>query len=625
MPVRKYLPYLRSDWILALGILFIFLLTHGYQYGWDDQHLEIPLLKGLIDPSLYQGDYYVESLKRNFISFFYPLLAQFITLEQIPAAYFVLFLVSRYFFFFWAYRIWLLISGNRTTAFLCTLSFILLSRIPEFLYRTFSHQEFVLAVIFAGIYFFYNNRIILAAAILGAAANLHALYSLYPMGFLAFYLLLSHRRYGWRIFLKSCGTFAICALPVVIWTLHSKIVAAPGSPPAASDWLALLWATAPQVFIFQGIPFQKMISHWQMALVVIQPYFMLTALYILNFFHNPEFRKDGKARAVAATVLLALILTYVATYIFPLKFVLILNLLRTLQFLHFFLIGYTVILLISILRTQPLWFGLAMTVLFGMLRLDGLLAGCAALGMTAVLFLKDCKPVERHKSIFIIAAGLLVAAGGLTGLFYTMLITELKASVLNKALIMVVTISLAFLLIRLLRFRSLLIPQITLLWIPFLVMTGTYIQFHINHVKTIKQGTGFWALRAQWEDMQHYVRDNTPKEALLLVPYDMKMGGFRIFSDRGIVASERDGGVIGFDYQAAEQWRQRIADIQEFKIISTEPKNSAVLNAILKYHAHYIVFMNYSAPAEDQPIFKKIYQNRYFSLFEVTPAIFNKP
>jgi len=60
---------LQSPWCIALILLAVFLIVSGYHYGWDDQHLEIPLLKHLIDDSLYQGDYYVESLKKNFTSF----------------------------------------------------------------------------------------------------------------------------------------------------------------------------------------------------------------------------------------------------------------------------------------------------------------------------------------------------------------------------------------------------------------------------------------------------------------------------------------------------------------------------------------------------------------------------
>ena len=98
---NKIKTLFQSDWFISIVILIVFLLTNGYKYNWDDQHLEIPLLKSLIDPALYAGDYYVESLKKNFTSFFYPILSRCITVEQVPAAYFILYLFSRYFLFFW--------------------------------------------------------------------------------------------------------------------------------------------------------------------------------------------------------------------------------------------------------------------------------------------------------------------------------------------------------------------------------------------------------------------------------------------------------------------------------------------------------------------------------------------
>ena len=68
--------FFRSDVFLGLLLLGLFLLTNGYTYGWDDQHLEIPLLKKLIDPALYPNDYYVTALKTHFISFLYPVFKQ---------------------------------------------------------------------------------------------------------------------------------------------------------------------------------------------------------------------------------------------------------------------------------------------------------------------------------------------------------------------------------------------------------------------------------------------------------------------------------------------------------------------------------------------------------------------
>src|SRR5438093_12871763 len=92
--------FISSDFFAAALILIAYLCTNSYIYAWDDQHLEIPLLKHLIDPSLYKGDYYVEGLAKNFSSYFFPILAKFITIPQIPTTYFILFLISLYTMFF---------------------------------------------------------------------------------------------------------------------------------------------------------------------------------------------------------------------------------------------------------------------------------------------------------------------------------------------------------------------------------------------------------------------------------------------------------------------------------------------------------------------------------------------
>jgi hypothetical protein len=132
-----------------------------------------------------------------------------------------------------------------------------------------------------------------------------------------------------------------------------------------------------------------------------------------------------------------------------------------------------------------------------------------------------------------------------------------------------------------------------------------------------KNGQGGWQLQRNWEDMQYYVRDHTPKDAMILTPYDMPMGGFRIHSERKVVVCYRDCGIIGFDYAAAVEWNNRIKDIAPFKVFSRTAVDQAVLVAILKYRADYIVFMNYYAPDGDTSVLKKIYQNEVFSLYQV--------
>ena len=151
-------------------------------------------------------------------------------------------------------------------------------------------------------------------------------------------------------------------------------------------------------------------------------------------------------------------------------------------------------------------------------------------------------------------------------------------------------------------------------------LTGAFISFcifHYNYLQIKHHGTGFWQLQRNWEDMQRYVRDHTPKDALLLTPYNMDMGGFRIHSERKVLVCYRDCGIIGFDYPAAVEWQKRVKDIEEFKVYTDKPIEHAVVTAILKYKVDYIVFMNYYAPKEDNAVLKKVYQNEVFSLFRV--------
>ncbi len=153
--------------------------------------------------------------------------------------------------------------------------------------------------------------------------------------------------------------------------------------------------------------------------------------------------------------------------------------------------------------------------------------------------------------------------------------------------------------------------------IPLLVATCGYSFFHYRYWKIVHAGTGFWQMQRNWEDMQRYVKDHTPKRALLLVPHDMEMGGFRILSERPIVVCYRDCGIIGFDYSAAVEWNRRLKEIESFKVYVNEPFEGALKTAIAQYRVNYIVFMNFAQPQQNSTLLEKIYENEVFSLYKV--------
>ena len=156
----------------------------------------------------------------------------------------------------------------------------------------------------------------------------------------------------------------------------------------------------------------------------------------------------------------------------------------------------------------------------------------------------------------------------------------------------------------------------SLIIIPLFTASIQYMYFHYRHLQRYQQEVGFWKLQKNWEDMQHYVKNNTPQNAYLMVPHDMEMGGFRIGSERKIICSYRDCGIIGFDYGATIEWRKRLNDIDAFQVFISKPTKSAIIKAVAKYRVNYIVFMNYQAPKGDSML-RKLYANEVFSLYQV--------
>ncbi|MCB9772377.1 MAG: hypothetical protein H6754_07490 [Candidatus Omnitrophica bacterium] len=603
--IEKLKSLFKNDWVIGLSLLFIFLIANGYTYAWDDQHLEIPLLKSLIDPQLYVGDYYVDALKNNFTSFLFPLLAKVITVDQIPTTYFILYLLSRFFLFFFAFKLWKHIAQNHLTAGLCVLSFILVFRVEEFLYRTFSHQEFALAIIMAAMYSFYKDRFGRAAILFGIAANFHALYSLFPFCYMALYLLYKSREDHGKRLIKSVGLFLFFSLPVLIWTLQRVSTHVSGD---LTNWMALYQIACPQTFLFDNVSFAEMLRHFSVFLKGTQQFWPTAALIVLNITTNSLFQKDGKAKAFIVGGSIFLILSFIFSYVFPSRFILDLNLVRNLQFMQFILIGYTTILLIQTAQTRRYVILSVAVILFSLLRFNNYIATLACL---ALLFL-----LREEKGLLNLLSWLLfvVSLIGIAFEFSTHQFSKSAIFTLQVTIGLVILFYVANLLFKNEKIHNLL--KVMIIMLPFVALTGNYIYYHQLHNDIEKTGGGFWQLQRNWIDMQNYVRKHTPKSALILTPNNMEMGGFRIFSERKVLVCYRDCGIIGFNYPAAVEWQKRLKTVEHFKVIVDGDITSSLINAITQYHVNYIVFMRYITPGKNS-LLEPIYENETFVLYRV--------
>ncbi len=556
-----------NDFFLALLFLIGYLCTNSYVYGWDDQHLEIPLLKHLIDPSLYKGDYYVEGLTKHFSSYLFPVLSKFISVAQIPTAYLILFLIARYCMFLWVFKLWNFISKDRFSAICATVMFFVLGRTEEFLYRTFSHQELAEGIMFAGIYFFFKERYILAAFIFGFAANIHAIYNLFPMCFMMVFLVLFHPD-RWRVAFKAGLTFTITCLPFLMWqipgSLHDKIM---NVPVPLSEWMPLYLKSNPQNFLFTDKPIGEALSNPLFIFQQLEPYLFLIVVYIFLLFLYPAFRSDRKVHTSIWTAYAFIIISCIFTYVIPSRFAIDLNLLRNEQYVRFFLMGYTTLWAVKSVKEGSVWKALLAAVMF------------VFIGFGNVFYFWP-KIQKYHVSLILM---LLVWV-----LIYLKKWPQWD-SYLRKLLII----------------------------IP---LTGAFIgfcQLHYDYLQAKNHGLGFWQFQRNWVDMQLYVKDHTPKDALILTPINTDMGGFRVRSERKIVVCIRDCGIIGFDYKASEEWQRRMEDLKDYMWMTQKPVDQAIFTAIFKYKVDYIVFMNYYEPKKDNPVLTKMYQNEVLSLYKV--------
>ena len=605
----------RNDFFIAFLLLLAYMTTNPYAYGWDDQHLEIPILKHLIDPALYQGDYYVESATKYFTSWLYPIMAKVITVKQVPAAYLFLFVISRYFMFYFVYRLWLLISGSYFTAFCTSLAFFLLGRTDEFLYRSFCHEEFSFIFMFAGLYAFYKDRYLLAAFIWGLGVNIHAIYNLFPMLYMLAFLLFCHPQ-RIKVIFQTGFIFVAAALPFLLWQIPISISRELVHPVPVSEWMPMYMLSCFQNLILAGTSLHDALTDIHKFWDSCSSYIILLSLYLFHLVFNPMLRRDKKLHARIAVSWLLLSVEFFFDYVHPSRFVIDLNLIRVEQFMRFFLMGYTTVWACDQLRSSKPWLALAACVLVLACGTMDLIA-MFFLGIVTLIYIVDAviEPPRKKWKIILGAVSFLAV-----GLLVCVLPMELKHHprvpiYWGRFFKIVAGMTAVFVVILFQRGNQWL--RRLLIIIPLL---GTYCICAYDYCRYVdykKNGQGGWQLQRNWEDMQYYVRDHTPKDAMILTPYDMPMGGFRIHSERKVVVCYRDCGIIGFDYAAAVEWNNRIKDIAPFKVFSRTAVDQAVLVAILKYRADYIVFMNYYAPDGDTSVLKKIYQNEVFSLYQV--------
>jgi hypothetical protein len=282
--------------------------------------------------------------------------------------------------------------------------------------------------------------------------------------------------------------------------------------------------------------------------------------------------------------------------------------------------GYTIILILKMLQKEEIFKRYLTAMMISFFTFSDLIATA---GIFLLIFLAGWnvfyeKPAGLRRNFFLVTFGMimLVIFGYLLKLF-TLIYPGIPEITAFVTLIIAPALVCFFLKYRPAHPWSPFLKK-SLLAIPLTVIFFYSLYYQVTFSILEKTGTGGWALQRNWEDIQRHVKANTPKDALILVPHDMYMGGFRILSERTIIACFRDCGIVGFDYQAGLEWHYRTRDIEPFKVIWDKNIEPAIINGIFKYRANYIVFMRYyEPPTETHEAYQKIYHNDQFSLYKI--------
>lgn len=113
--------------------------------------------------------------------------------------------------------------------------------------------------------------------------------------------------------------------------------------------------------------------------------------------------------------------------------------------------------------------------------------------------------------------------------------------------------------------------------------------------------------KREWDRLQQWVRDNTAKDALFITPATRI--GFRIHSQRAIVAERKDGSSGLYSEAIAREWARRISNL-DYVGLQTQAE---MIKLIEKYGADYLVTFTH----HPYSIFSPVYKTENFIVYEL--------
>jgi hypothetical protein len=555
----------------------------GYRFGIMNHSIQVPLLKHLMNPSLYRNDLVAGSFPL-YASAFYPAVAPLArVLRSVEATYFGLFILTQFLSLSALYALSILAFGRPWGAILTCLLYLGGVASPgaeTTTWTTLTHSSVTSALLLWNIYLYLKGWRLTAFAALGLLFNFHALYSFQVFILFLVDTLLS--RTTLQTLLRSVGLFLLAALPAWVWLFRGEGVSSEAFPL----WLQIMRERSSLVVFPSALP-----------PAYYARYFLVLALGGLGFLalpRTPVHRSIGHfVVAIGLLVLTGLVFSEWC----PLVPVIRAQLLRSGRWLSFMALLYAAELMadswnwgffartagalcfLGIFASQPSWLalGLAFYLLTSSARLG---AAGVALGALALVF-----AAKTGAAPFDLSASLSAL--------------EEKLRLLENPPLVACLVSLAIM--RALWEKPSILRELAAPLLALVVLSWALPILYMKHLAQIRS--------EPWNQVQLWVRTHTPEDAVILTPPQGE--GFRVFSERAVVGEWKDGTLEFFSPSFAFEWFRRMQDLggMTWAYDSFDADHLTALGR--RYGARYAVCR------KGRDLWPPLYKNDAFAVYEL--------
>jgi len=582
--MKKY-PYSLIALATVLSIIFF-----RYRFAISDQCIYIPIIRKILDSSLYPGDHLFNQPSGKY-TIVLPIVAYLSKLFTIRWVFFVGY-IAVIFAVSWAiYKCAFSFFKNRDVACIALLLLCISRRADQAIITQegfFTLQPVAAPFSLLALCFFIDERYTLAVAFNAIAILIHPISAAPCFLLLATYLAINSYRLGWRAILRMAGVFLLITSPVSLRAIMSRGSSSHGLNflrMASAEWMNILYGR--NTYAFPALWNHTSWVHLRSIVVLLVVSMFLKIMYV------GMDRRDWKALWIVIASLASLGMAHLFGSVIPIPLFFGLQMARGLYMLMYVAFIYAAYVAWSGYQSGRLSMnrGIAAVVSAAAiatgeprLMVSGIL--------TSVIIWLATKPSNNVLKSAIRVFGILMA--GVVVYF----------SLVNFVFAVIVCVPIALLIVyEILKKIKVIEGKPIYRWVAVYILFIAVFTAKV-HKDGLQVNSPLQNPDDEWTQVQYWAAENTPKDAMFIVPWDT--AGFRNFSRRPIVADVKDGAPGLFSESYDIEWARRRGQFQS----NASLKDEDFVELAKEYKASYVV-----TRSSHQLGFPRVYEGRDFHVY----------